>query len=383
MLGLNKILIFLSVAIFALEAPSLVQSEQETLAQIGERIFFNANLSLNRNISCATCHDPRTAFIDSRQGSISDGISRGTSRDIASKRNSPSIAYAASIPALHTVNKIPVGGFFYDGRAPTLKNQAKHPFLEESEMGIPNVSVLRQRMFEEASFAVRFIEFFGAEVINNDEFFFDSVSDALVAFQRSRVFQKFNSKYDKFLEGQYTMTALEKKGYQLFFSGVTNCMNCHLSNKNKIKKRDLFTDFNYYNIGTPRNSSIRDDKKIIDSERDSGLYRNSQFASKENIGKFKTPSLRNVAVTAPYMHNGVFRDLKTTIEFYNEHLVTTLPRNKKTINESKRLNTGFKNTSNSILGLGQPLDKKRVEAIEAFLKILTDEEYEHLLEAEF
>ncbi|MCH2186497.1 methylamine utilization protein MauG, partial [Myxococcota bacterium] len=139
-----------------------------------------------------------------------------------------------------------------------------------------------------------------------------------------------------------------------------------------------FTNFQYRNIGIPANPALT----RIHAEPDLGLLENPAVNDPTMAGKFKVPTLRNVAVTGPYMHNGVFKDLRTTIIFYNQHLVKseaslTNPETGEAWGPAEVAD----NLDLELLRLGRPLEDRQIDALIAFLEILTDARYEHLLEA--
>jgi cytochrome c peroxidase len=168
----------------------------------------------------------------------------------------------------------------------------------------------------------------------------------------------------------------------LFFSQqFTNCNLCHQLNKSPISKTETFSNYEYHNIGTPINTALRKANGKANDFIDHGLLDNPAIDDTKQDGKFKVPTLRNIAVTAPYMHNGVFSDLKTVVLFYDQY---NSKRAKRKINPETQQPWGkpevAENISLTELKTGPALSNKRINAIVAFLKILTDKRYEHLLE---
>ena len=351
------------------------------LVELGEDLFSNVNLSKNRNVACITCHNPDSAFIDSRRDAAGGAVSRGTSKNSFGKRNTPTLNYSSLTHPLKSDGAGPIGGLFFDGRANNLEEQVLHPLFDENEMGLSDEIMLSDRLAEDSDTQARLVQIFGKDVLESPSEMLSAVQTAIAAFERSRELSAFDSKYDRFLEGSYHMSKQEKKGFNIFFSDVSNCMNCHLLNKGTLSKEEPFTDLRYHNIGVPRNQLLAKKEFRGSSYNDRGLEENPVFSNSENRGKFKTPTLRNVAITSPYMHNGIFQELRTALLFYNFHLIK---------NESALTNPETKeywgnpensdNINDDLLTLGQPLDTAKVDSLMAFLKLLTDKRYEHLLE---
>ncbi|HCK19878.1 MAG TPA: methylamine utilization protein MauG, partial [Thalassospira sp.] len=160
----------------------------------------------------------------------------------------------------------------------------------------------------------------------------------------------------------------------------TNCNTCHMLKTSPTAEGETFTNYEFHNIGVPRNVATRDatDKDV--GFTDNGLLDNAAIEDPAYRGKYKTPSLRNVAVTGPYMHNGVFADLETVVRFYNKYnskaeVNQTNPETGKPWGEPEVADT----ISIKELEQGDALDDKRIDAIVAFLKTLTDARYESLL----
>lgn len=351
----------------------------KTLETLGERLFFDVNLSANRTQACATCHNPDTAFTDPRgMASIGDdGVSVGD-------RNAPTLTYAALIPGFHKdAEGNWRGGQFLDGRAAQLEDQAAGPPLNPIEMAMPDQSAIVGRLRQDPSYVAAFAELFGPDVLERPDVGFAAMTQAIAAYERQPLFSPFNSKYDRYLRGEAELTREEDLGRVLFFSQqFTNCNQCHQLSARATDPRETFTDHLYHNIGVPANTALRELNGLGADLIDEGLAANPQVAGDPvHRGKFRTPTLRNVAVTAPYMHNGVFDDLRTVILFYNQY---------NTRSEARKVNpeTGARfgppevpeTLSVQELTHGPALDDQRIDALVAFLKTLTDERYEPLLE---
>ena len=351
------------------------------LEDLGELLFFDVNLSANRTQSCSSCHDPAFGFADPR-GMASpgdDGISLGD-------RNAPTASYAALTPVFHQNEDGEwMGGQFLDGRASTLEDQAGGPPLNPIEMGMPDKASVVARLMEDDAYLEMFPALFGADIFGDTEAAYAAMTQAIAAFERTDLFSPFDSKYDRFLRGEAELTNQEELGRLLFFSQqFTNCNQCHQVARSAIDPRETFTDYLYHNVGTPQNTALRELNGVPQGTIDAGLADNPALdGTPEAMGRFRTPTLRNVAVTGPYMHNGVFEDLRTVVLFYNTY---------NTQSDERLINpeTGEAFDAPPIpatlsleeLEHGPALDDRRIDALVAFLKTLTDARYEHLLEDE-
>ncbi len=360
-------------------ASALAADESVTEAGLGRMLFFDTNLSANRTQACASCHDPESGFADPR-GMASpgdDGVSLGD-------RNAPTAAYAALSPVFHRNEAGEwVGGQFLDGRAATLEDQAGGPPLNPVEMGMPDKASVVARLKENPTYVAAFPALFGDGVLDDPEAGYAAMTQAIAAFERTPELSPFDSKYDRYLRGEAELTRDEELGMVLFFSQqFTNCNQCHQLSTSAIDPRETFSDYHYHNIGTPENVALRDMNGVPLGTIDEGLAANPAVAGDPaHLGKFRTPTLRNVAVTGPYMHNGVFEDLRTVVLFYN--IYNTRSENRM-INPETGAPFGPPPVKGTLaveeLAHGPALDDVRIDAIVAFLKTLTDARYEHLLE---
>ena len=167
----------------------------------------------------------------------------------------------------------------------------------------------------------------------------------------------------------------------LFFSQqFTNCNLCHQLKSTPASAEETFSNYEYHNIGTPVNPAARAVNGVASDHVDRGLLDNHAVDDPKQAGKFKVPTLRNVAVTGPYMHNGVFKDLRTVVLFYNKYNSRSA---KRQINpesgENWRAPEVPENLSLKELETGPALDDRRIDALVAFMRTLTDRRYEHLL----
>jgi cytochrome c peroxidase len=248
-------------------------------------------------------------------------------------------------------------------------------------MALADAGAVRVRIRENALYEQLLPQYFGAAVIADPDKLIDAIGESLAAFERSAFFATFDSKYDRSLRGEYVMTALEEMGRDLFFSPMTNCADCHLANNSGNQAGETFTNYRYHNIGIAANTPVREENGLGAAFRDPGLLAHPDVTDARHAGKFKVPSLRNVAVTGPYMHNGIFRDLRTAILFYNRYTVNnaqsrTNPETGRAWGEPEFAAT----IDEQLLKEGQPIDEGRLRALIAFLETPTDQRFEPLLE---
>lgn len=357
---------------------SALMAEDMKKEDLGRILFFDVNLSKNRTQSCATCHNPNAGFVDDRDNGVKKMASLGDDGKSLGDRQAPTASYAKFSPTFHFDEKTKkyVGGQFWDGREATLEGQAGGPPLNPVEMGMSDKKAVVDRLKENSLYVDSFKKIFGADIFKNDDKAYEAMTIAIASFERTDEFSPFDSKYDRYLKGEYDLTPLEDLGKSIFFSNNNNsCANCHVL-KGEDKEGETFTNYQYHNIGTPTNNELRAKNGV--KAIDEGLLANSNVSDVAQKGKHKVPTLRNVAVTGPYMHNGVFKDLKTVVEFYDKY-------NNKDRNIDPETNKPWDepevkdNISLQELKANKLTDRK-VEALVAFMKLLTDKKYEHLLE---
>jgi cytochrome c peroxidase len=281
--------------------------------ELGGEIFADTNLSEPAGQSCASCHEAQFGFADPNTDS-SNPVSEGAVTGRFGDRNAPTAAYTSFVPAFSINNAGEfVGGLFVDGRAATLVEQAKAPFLNPLEMANPDKASVIAKI-RSSAYATLFEQVYGAGSLNDTDTAFDQVADALAAFEGTDEFNPFTSKFDFFLAGQVQLTAQERRGFVLF-DGKGQCFACH--------EVTLFTNNTYSNIGVPKNpdNPFYTMPPVYNPAGaafvDLGLGANPAVMSPFENGKFRVPTLRNVALTAPYMHNGVFQTLEQVVDFYN------------------------------------------------------------------
>jgi cytochrome c peroxidase len=225
------------------------------------------------------------------------------------------VAYASFSPAFgfDTTADDYVGGQFYDGRARDLADQVKGPFLNPAEMNLPNIAEVVKRV-KRSTYKHMLVEQFGKDIFKDVTTCFQAITSALVAYQSSAEVNRFSSKFDAFLRGQSTLTSQEIRGMLLFTDpNKGNCAACHPVAPRSSNRHPLLTDFTYDNLGIPRHTD--------QSDRDPGL--GAALQDSAHYGRFKVPTLRNVELTAPYMHNGFFATLEEVVDFYNKRDVKT------------------------------------------------------------
>jgi cytochrome c peroxidase len=296
--------------------------------RLGKAIFFDANLSTPPGQACAECHSPNQGFSNP---DINLPVSRGVHRDRFGGRNDLSAAYAGFSPPLHVDEKegTYVGGNFWDGRADNLVEQAKGPFLNLLEMANPDAAAVVAKI-RQATYAPLFLEVFGTDALKEVDRAYHLAAEAIAAYEMSPEVNAFSSKYDLFLKKLVTLSPAEQRGLALFEDPKKgNCAACHPSQPGADGTPPLFTDFTYDNLGVPKNPEnpfyYLPREFNPDGPRwvDLGLGAVVKKAS-EN-GKFRVPTLRNVAHTPPYMHNGVFKNLWQVVMFYSTRDVGPWP----------------------------------------------------------
>jgi cytochrome c peroxidase len=352
--GVMTIVLTISVLFFA--AGTVAANNLMDVQQLGKSIFFDANLSINANESCAACHSPESGWTGpiediNEHGAVYEGSINGR----FGNRKPPSAAYATLSPILHLEKKgLFVGGNFWDGRATGEKlgnpaaDQAQGPFLNPKEQGLPDSACVVYRVCT-ASYPVSFEDVWGAEACDiawpsdvdsvcaaegttvslsagdraKSYAAYDNIALSIAAYEASPEVNAFTSKYDYSLMDMTKLSKEERKGFALF-EGKAGCKACHPSSG----QRPLFTDFTYDNLGVPKNpeNPVYDyDPGFIDLGLGGYLDTRADWAEygPENYGKEKVPTLRNVDLrpypefVKAYSHNGYFKSLKGIVHFYN------------------------------------------------------------------
>ena len=281
-------------------------------ASLGKLLFNEKILSKDSSLSCSSCHNPNLGFADTLPFSV--GI-----EGKLTKRNTPSVLNMKNRPY-----------YFWDGRASSLEEQSLMPIQNPDEMGLPikqAIYRLNQSSFYKKQFQLVFQS-------NPNEI---NLAEAIAAFENT--LETSNSKFDEWGDNKIKLTVSEERGRQIFLSKKAKCFDCHLQVD--------FTNDDFKNIGLFDGNNLNDSGRFL-------ITRN-----KDDLGKFKTPGLRNIAITGPYMHNGMFKTLEEVIDYYNDV--------KKVVPDAKNLDTSL------LKPLG--LSKQEKKDLVAFLKTLTEKRY--------
>jgi cytochrome c peroxidase len=391
--------LFLLVAIVA--TASVAQANDDvslTLEQLlGKRIFDDTSLSEPKGQACASCHVPEHAF-QGNNGSRIRALARGSRPETFGVRNPPTIMYMAYSPSFgfykETKNgetKIEAkGGQFWDGRAATLVDQPVVPLLNTFEMNNPSIEAVVAKV-EVGPYADLAKKLYGENIFADPNAAMAKLTHALAVYESSPPFAPFSSKFDDFLRGKAQLTDEEMTGFRLFKDKESgNCLACHVGNKDSDDPTDwIFTDFTYDSLGVPRNPAIP--ANTNPAFYDLGLCKQPGLASilpkdiklSSLCGAFKVPTLRNVAVTGPYYHNGAFASLRDAVKLYATR--DTDParwypkRANGKVNKFDDLPEEYKSDVNieevpydRKPGQRPRLNDREVDAIVAFLRTLTD-----------
>jgi cytochrome c peroxidase len=369
-------------------APPAASTTQLTaVQQLGKAMFFDANLSTPSGMACATCHDPAAGFADPDTAlPVSKGIVSGT----FGSRNAPSVTYAAfSPPPYHDpvqrrgmmMGGLDIGGQFWDGRAASLAEQAKGPLMNPLEMHNLDKSQVMSAI-RNSSYAALFEQVYGAGSLSADnvDAAFEQVAAAISEYEKSNEVSPFTSKFDYYLAGKVALTAQEAQGYALF-TGKANCVNCHaiapVGPNDPVQQSYLFTNFAHQNIGVPKNPGNPYYAMLTALNPDGSKYVDFGHGAVTGVstenGKFKIPSLRNVAITPPYMHNGVFHTLREVVVFDNtrDERNASWPPPEVPQNVHRHMPMADGTCEPNTLGCLKLTDEE-VDAIVAFLTTLTD-----------
>ena len=352
-------------------------------ANLGNKLFDDTILSKNQTLSCASCHNPERAFIDDRfdTNPVDGALSVGDDGVTLGGRNAPTISYGKFIPDFLQISDTQfIGGQFWDSRAKNQKEQAKGPVLDHAEMMMPDITTVINRI-QNSPYKSEFQKLYTETIFNDETKAFDALADALAKYEKSKEFAPFDSKYDRsklpyYHIDHYEMSEQEKLGYKLFFSDKTHCRKCHTTSSETESSIETFTNSKYENIGIAKNTKALLYKYGNTDTTDLGL--GAILKDKQHNGKFKVPTLRNVAVTSPYMSNGIFKELKTVIRYFNYRAGNPEPINPET-GESWAKPEVNATINHEILDTLEPLNETEIEALESFLKLLTDKKYEKFL----
>jgi cytochrome c peroxidase len=275
--------------------------------KLGDKLFHDKRFSSTGQVSCSTCHDREKGFTDGLE--VSEGIHalRGT-------RNAPTVINAAFMKVQ-----------FWDGREPSLEAQSTQPFLNPVEMGLLDHEPILKIVRSDPEYATLFKAAFGK---SGEQITMAEVSKAIAAFERSLV--SGNSPFDRFQYGgdKKAMSEAAVRGLDVF-RNQGRCVSCHVIEETQA----LFTDSKFHNIGVaahrmPRGldelSAAVDEVKrmgtdvaVLSNPKTESIGRYAVSRQLPDIGAFKTPTIRNVELTAPYMHDGSLKTLEEVVQFYN------------------------------------------------------------------
>jgi len=285
--------------------PPVANADKESL---GRLLFFDANLSEPAGRSCATCHHPNAGWSDLDKNLP---VSKGPTSSAFTQRNTPMTAYSYLSPTF-LGDASPRGGQFWDGRSEDLAALAKIHLLDQNIMDNLNPTAVIVKI-KGAEYAPVFNQVFGAGALDNISQAYDQLAEALMVFLMSEEMNPFSSKYDAVQLGKASFAAEEQRGFDLF-RGRARCVGCHTTQSTDQSQPALFSTYRYINIGVPKNNEFPFSSLPADFV-DTGL--GGVTGDRSFLGKFKIPSLRNIAKTAPYSHNGSFATLKDIVHFKN------------------------------------------------------------------
>jgi cytochrome c peroxidase len=324
---------------------------------LGDKLFDDKRFSSTGEVACATCHDPKKAFTDSPL-KTSEGVNK-----LTGTRNAPTVVNAAYMTAQ-----------FWDGRSPSLEDQALHPPVNPVEGGLADHEPILEIVRTDPEYVEAFQRVFGK---SGDQITMDEVTKAIAAFERTKV--SGNSPFDRYFYGgeKNALTDAQRRGFDLYVNRG-RCVSCHVIEQTQA----TFTDGRFHNIGVGINDIQQDVPKLADEyieagitgedvdievltdKRSSELGRFAVTTGFDDLGSFKTPTLRNVAVTAPYMHDGSKATLRDVLVHYNNGGVT---------NEGDPVN-------DFLSGGIRPLDltEDEIDDLVAFMDALTSPEFADL-----
>lgn len=295
-----------------LTKPEIPSNNPVTVEKValGKDLYNDKRLSADGTVSCASCHDPRLGFGDGLP--IAKGI-----RGLLGTRNSPTV-----------LNAVYYTTFFWDGRVASLEEQSKQPFINPVEAGLPSLDKAVEVVRGDPKYAEQFQKIFGVEA---GQITIEHIVQAIATFERTLI--SANSPFDRwhFGKDEAAVSALAKEGFEVF-KGKGRCQTCHATSETYA----LFTDNKFHNLGVgfhrikPRLKKVVNeyrkakregksvDELVLTKEDLSELGRFAVTLQIKEIGAFKTPTLRNVAITAPYMHDGSVATLEEVVDLYDK-----------------------------------------------------------------
>jgi cytochrome c peroxidase len=296
-------------------------------AVLGKQIFFDPRLSASGKLACASCHSPHHAYAPANARAVQLG---GPDLQTPGLRAAPSLRYVLNrtpkwshiranslAEQLSERDSVPTGGFAWDGRFDTLRDQAMFPLFASSEMANKDAAGLAAKIAD-ANYASAFRAAFGADIFANPA---KTIANATLAVERFELedpsFHPYSSKFDAWMDGKTTLTPQELHGKQLFDDPASgNCASCHTDQRGANGAHPIFTDYQFEALGVPRNRALATagyDLGLCGPVRADPVSKNQSYC-----GLFKTPTLRNVTTRAVFFHNGRFHNLRETLHFYVE-----------------------------------------------------------------
>jgi cytochrome c peroxidase len=362
----KAMLVFATVALIggflAVLAAQSAPAKLSPVEELGKKLFFDQALSSPPGQSCAACHDPAVGFTGpSENANKAAGVYEGAVKGRFGNRKPPAAAYAGGSPRLQLIGGEFIGGMFWDGRATgdvlgdPLAEQAMGPFLNPLEQNMPDAKGLVQAV-KKSSYAGLFEKVFGPgslDASKDPAKAYANIGRAIAAYERSAEVNPFSSRFDDFWRAAKAkglkvetigvdnsgpfrdlgLTDREISGL-ILFNTMGSCAQCHLLSSDD-ENPPVFTDYKYDNLGIPRNPGNPyygqdkafnpEGKAWVDKGLGGFLGSSGRFKDlvAENIGKHRTPTLRNVdkrpapAIVKAFMHNGYFKSLKDIVHFYN------------------------------------------------------------------
>ncbi|NIO29775.1 MAG: c-type cytochrome [Candidatus Latescibacteria bacterium] len=325
--------------------------------ELGKTLLNDKRFSATGEVSCATCHAEEKAFTDSPL-TVSEGINK-----LTGTRNAPTV-----------LNGVYMETMFWDGRSPSLEDQALHPFVNPVEMGLEDHEPILEIVRSDPKYVKAFKSVFGK---TGKDVTMKEVTQAIAAFERAQVVA--NTPFDRWYYGgeEGALTESQRRGFEIFIN-QGRCVSCHVVEQTQA----LFTDNRFHNVGVGINNIQKDiprlareflraeatatevNVKVLTDKKSSELSRFAVARTFDDLGAFKTPTLRNVALTAPYMHDGSLETLRDVVVHYNNGGVT---------NEGDPVNDFL---SGGIRPL--QLTDKEIDDLVAFMEALTIPEFAHL-----
>ena len=293
--------------------------------ELGRKIFFDPGLSEPPGTSCATCHDPAHGYAGTH-GSTT-GVALGSLPGRFARRATPSVLYLRFVRRFHMLWEEDAdapeafGGFFWDGRSDSLVTLVTQPLLNPNEMGNRDLAGVARHLEASAYASDLRAEFTG--VFDSNESAALALGLCVEAFLTSHAMSPFSSRYDEYVRGHVQLAPLEARGLALFKDHAKGaCSSCHkMDDRSPMPERSLFTDYGYDAVAPPRNRAATRgaDPRSFDlglCERHGSRDLQWHINDDTFCGRFRTPSLRNVAIRTSYMHNGAFSNLRSVVAFY-------------------------------------------------------------------